>query len=273
MLIESLTPPAAVADAPAPADTHVTWRPVAPRYDRAKRAFDMVAGAVGLLLALPVMAIAWVIVRLTSDGPGLYSQSRVGRHGRMFTIYKLRTMYHQCEAKSGVKWSSMNDSRVTPVGWVLRMLHIDELPQLWNILRGEMSLIGPRPERPEFVALFLQSIPGYSERLQVRPGLTGLAQIQLPPDTNIESVKLKLVLDRCYVDRIGPWLDLRILLGTSVYLIGLSFAGVRELLRLPNPLEDGSANEAGQPEALADTVIDKVDATTTVVLPAAPTNK
>jgi lipopolysaccharide/colanic/teichoic acid biosynthesis glycosyltransferase len=268
MLTESVSPPVAGADAPAPADATVIWRPIAPRYAWAKRAFDLAAGAALLLLSLPAIAIAWAAVRLTSDGPGFYSQTRVGRHGRVFHIYKLRTMTHDCEARFGVRWATKNDIRVTPVGWLLRKLHLDELPQLWNILCGEMSLIGPRPERPEFVGPFLQSIPGYAERLQVRPGLTGLAQIQLPPDSNIESVQRKLVLDRCYVDRLGASLDLRILAGTVVYLLGLSYAGVRDLVRLPNPLVDGSLNEAGRPDSLGDTVIDSVDSTKTVVLKA-----
>jgi lipopolysaccharide/colanic/teichoic acid biosynthesis glycosyltransferase len=268
MLTESVSPPVAGAQTPAPADATVIWRPIAPRYAWVKRAFDLAAGAALLLLSLPAIGIAWAAVRLTSDGPGLYSQTRVGRHGRVFRIYKLRTMTHNCEVKSGVRWATRNDVRVTPVGWVLRKLHVDELPQLWNILCGEMSLIGPRPERPEFVGPFLQSIPGYSERLQVRPGLTGLAQIQLPPDSCIESVQRKLVLDRCYVNRLGASLDFRILAGTVVYLLGLSYAGVRDLVRLPNPLVDGSLDDTGRPETLADTVIDSADSTMTVVLKA-----
>jgi hypothetical protein len=144
---------------------------------------------------------------------------------------------------------------VTPVGRVLRKLHLDELPQLFNVLRGDMSLVGPRPERPEFVGPLSDAIPGYAERHRVRPGVTGLAQIQLPPDTDVESVRRKLVLDRCYARRCGLWLDLRILLGTALYLAGFSYDRVRRLARLPNPLADGPA--AGpRPPARADRVSD-----------------
>src|SRR5205823_3448469 len=108
------------------------------------------------------------------------------RFGEPFIILKLRTMYDRCEAKTGAAWATRNDPRVTPVGRVLRKLHIDELPQLLNILRGDMSLVGPRPERPEFVGPLSRALPGYADRLQVRPGLTGLAQIQLPPDSDLE---------------------------------------------------------------------------------------
>src|SRR5213078_1616461 len=115
----------------------------------------------------------WVLVRLTSAGPGFYSQVRVGRGGRPYRIYKIRTMYHNCEAVSGVRWSTKNDPRVTPVGGVLRQLHLDELPQLWNVLVGDMSLVGPRPERPEFVAELTKQIPYYGQRHALRPGITG----------------------------------------------------------------------------------------------------
>ena len=145
-------------------------------------------------------------------------------------------MSYNCELKTGAKWCTKNDSRITPLGKILRKLHLDELPQLWNVLRGDMSLVGPRPERPEFVVLLSADVQGYTERLRVRPGVTGLAQIQLPADTDVESVRTKLVLDRCYVDRCNLWLDLRLMLGTALYLPGLSYATVRRLMRLPNPL-------------------------------------
>jgi lipopolysaccharide/colanic/teichoic acid biosynthesis glycosyltransferase len=203
-----------------------------------KRACDLGIGFALLLPALPVIAAAWVLVRLTSAGPGFYSQVRVGLNGRHYRIYKIRSMAHNCEANSGARWATKNDARVTPVGRVLRKLHIDELPQLFNVLKGDMSLVGPRPERPEFVGPLSAVIPGYAERHRVRPGVTGLAQIQLPPDTDVESVKRKLVLDRCYAQRCGLWVDLRILLGTALYLAGFSYDGVRRVVRLPNPLAD-----------------------------------
>jgi lipopolysaccharide/colanic/teichoic acid biosynthesis glycosyltransferase len=218
-------------------------------YDRAKRLIDLCIAVLMLIAAAPVVFAAWALVRLTSRGPGFYSQARVGRGGEPFVILKVRTMYHDCEARSGARWATRNDPRVTPVGRVLRKLHIDELPQLLNVLRGDMSLVGPRPERPEFVGPLAQSLPNYMDRLRVRPGLTGLAQIQLPPDSDLESVRRKLLLDRVYVARGGLGLDLRLLAGTAVYLCGVSYAGVRRVLWLPNPLADLA-------DPLADTVVE-----------------
>jgi lipopolysaccharide/colanic/teichoic acid biosynthesis glycosyltransferase len=190
------------------------------------------------VVALPIIGLAWALVRATSAGSGFYSQIRVGRNGRQYRIYKLRTMYHNCEANSGASWCTKGDPRVTRVGRVLRKLHIDELPQLLNVIRGDMSLVGPRPERPEFVGPLSQQVPGYTDRLMVRPGVTGLAQIQLPPDEDIEDVRKKVVLDRCYAERYGLWLDLRIMAGTVVYLMGFSYNAVRRVMVLPNPLVD-----------------------------------
>jgi len=188
-----------------------------------------------LAVAAPVIVAGWLAVRLTSRGPGFYSQTRLGRYGRPYRILKLRSMYHNCEAASGIRWSTRGDSRVTPVGRVIRKLHIDELPQLWNVAVGEMSLVGPRPERPEFVGPLQAQISGYSDRMLVRPGLTGLAQVQLPPDSGIDSVRAKLVLDLYYVRHQSLSLDARILFGTAGYVLGLSYAAVRVLAGLPNP--------------------------------------
>ena len=138
------------------------------------------------------MAVAAIVVKLTSRGPAFYTQIRLGQDGRAYAIYKLRTMTHDCEKLSGPQWSKKGDCRVTAVGRLLRRSHLDELPQLWNVLRGEMSLIGPRPERPEFVPRLERSLPHYRARLHVRPGVTGLAQVQLPPDTDLGSVRRKL---------------------------------------------------------------------------------
>jgi lipopolysaccharide/colanic/teichoic acid biosynthesis glycosyltransferase len=208
------------------------------RSETLKRCCDLFFSLVIAVIAIPVIVMAWVLVRVTSPGPGFYSQVRVGRNGRHYRIYKIRSMRYNCEAGSGAAWSTKRDPRVTRVGKIFRALHIDELPQLLNVLRGDMSLVGPRPERPEFVGPLSEKIPGYTMRLLVRPGVTGLAQIQLPPDTDIESVRTKLVLDRCYVKSGGFWLDLRIMLGTVIYLMGVSYARIRKLMRLPNPLAD-----------------------------------
>ena len=220
-----------------------------PRSERFKRVCDVLISLTISIVAIPMIAAAWVVVRLTSSGPGFYSQLRVGRNGRVFRIYKIRTMYHNCEAVSGVKWCTKNDPRVMFVGRLLRKFHIDELPQLWNVLRGDMSLVGPRPERPEFVGPLAAQIPGYAERLTVRPGVTGLAQIQLPPDTDIDSVRRKLMFDQCYVRTGSIWLDLRIILGTVVYLLGFSYSAVRKAMLLPNPLADfhGGHSAGSQP--------------------------
>jgi len=216
-------------------------------YPLVKDVADRAMGLVLFLIFLPVMAVAALLVRRTSNGPALYSQIRVGRGYRTFWIYKLRTMYHNCEAGAGAKWCTRGDTRVTPLGRWLRRLHIDELPQLWNVMRGDMSLVGPRPERPEFVGPLEKMIPGYVRRLTVKPGVTGLAQIQRPADTDVESVRKKLVLDLCYIDRLGASLDLRIMLGTVLYLAGASYAGVRQIMRLP-----GGPREV----AMTDTVLE-----------------
>ncbi len=205
---------------------------------RTKRACDVAFGCALVPFVFPVILVLWAIVRLTSPGPGFYSQVRVGRGSELYRIYKIRTMANNCEAKTGVQWASKGDARVTPVGRVLRKLHLDELPQLWNVIRGDMSLVGPRPERPEFVVPLSAEIEGYPERHRVRPGVTGLAQIQLPADSSLESVQTKLVLDRYYVENGNFGLDLRIMLGTVVYLCGLSYARVRRAVWLPNPLAE-----------------------------------
>ena len=157
-----------------------------------KPAMDRVFAAVLLVPAAPVMLVVMGLVRLTSPGPMIYRQTRLGRGGRPFTMYKIRTMIHDCERLTGARWLTPGDCRVTPIGRFLRATHLDELPQLWNILRGEMSLVGPRPERPEIVPQLERVLPAYRERLRVRPGVTGLAQVQLAPDTDLESVRRKL---------------------------------------------------------------------------------
>jgi lipopolysaccharide/colanic/teichoic acid biosynthesis glycosyltransferase len=187
-------------------------------YQPVKRVLDVVLALLISVVAVPVMLLAAVLVKLTSRGPVLYSQTRVGRGGRPFTIYKIRSMHHDCEKISGVRWSRTGDPRVLPIGRLLRRTHIDELPQLWNILRGEMSLVGPRPERPEFVPQLEQAIPHYRDRLLVLPGVTGLAQIHLEPDTDLSSVERKLMFDLYYIKHLSFWSDLRILLATTVHV-------------------------------------------------------
>lgn len=206
-LIESQQAPTAAA-LPAP-----NW------YDPCKRGAEFLI-AIGLLVAAaPVMLLAAIVVKLTSRGPAVYSQTRVGRYGQPYTIYKIRTMVNDCEKASGVRWATTHDPRITTVGRFLRKTHIDELPQLWNVIRGDMSLIGPRPERPEFTAHLEKAIPHYSERLAIRPGMTGLA-LRLP-DTDLNSVRRKLTYDLYYVRRASPTLDVQILIATACYLVGV----------------------------------------------------
>jgi lipopolysaccharide/colanic/teichoic acid biosynthesis glycosyltransferase len=195
---------------------------------------DFVLAAMISLPALPIVLLAALAVKLTSRGPAFYSQTRLGLHGVPFTIYKLRTMIHNCESLTGPRWSIPGDPRVTAIGWFLRAAHLDELPQLLNVLRGQMSLIGPRPERPEFVPELERALPAYRQRLQVRPGVTGLAQVQLPPDTDLGSVRKKLAHDLYYVRYLSPWLDVRLLACTAFYAVGIPFRLLSKALHVPD---------------------------------------
>lgn len=215
-------------------------------YAASKVVIDMVVALVLLALTWPIILLLMVLVKVTSRGTALYTQKRLGLDGQPYTIYKIRTMEHDCERSTGPVWSGTRDPRVMPLGRFLRRCHLDELPQLWNVVRGEMSLVGPRPERPEFVRLLERVIPGYRERLRVRPGITGLAQIQLPPDENLEAVHRKVAHDVYYVRQMGPWLDLRILAGTGLKVLGVSFEVTRRVLRLPVPADNAWANRAPQ---------------------------
>jgi lipopolysaccharide/colanic/teichoic acid biosynthesis glycosyltransferase len=211
------------------------WLPLQQWYLPCKRTVDFLVALSLLLVTAPVLALAALLVKLTSSGPALYSQTRSGANGRPFSIYKLRTMSHNCESLSGPRWSTPGDSRITPLGRFLRRSHVDELPQLWNVIRGDMSLVGPRPERPEFIPRLAQALPHYTERLLVRPGMTGLAQVQLPADTDIDSVRRKLAYDLYYVRHLSPWLELRIFLGTLFYLFRLPLHLMPRLGLVPQP--------------------------------------
>jgi lipopolysaccharide/colanic/teichoic acid biosynthesis glycosyltransferase len=208
---------------------------------------DRLAALVMLIAAAPVIGLSALLVKLTSRGPAFYTQTRLGLRGRLFTIYKLRTMIHNCESLTGPRWSIPGDPRVTPLGCFLRATHLDELPQLINVLRGDMSLIGPRPERPEFLSDLEQAFPHYTNRLAIRPGVTGLAQIQLPADTDLDSVRRKLAFDLYYIHKVGLWLDLRILICTAFYAAGVPYRALRGLFRIP----DGEVVERHAEMALA----------------------
>ncbi len=183
-------------------------------YQLLRRLLDMVFASVGLALflaALPLLALA---IRLDSPGPIFYHQQRVGRAGRIFTVHKLRSMVVEAETKTGPRWACAGDPRITRVGRFLRKTRLDEFPQLLNVLRGEMSVIGPRPERPEFVGALADRIPFYRTRLAVTPGLTGWAQVRYRYGNTTEDALRKLQYDLYYVRHQSPMLDLMILLRT-----------------------------------------------------------
>jgi lipopolysaccharide/colanic/teichoic acid biosynthesis glycosyltransferase len=197
-----------------------------------KAVSDFVLAFLLLIPASVILVVIGVLVKLTSRGPVFYRQTRLGKDGIPFTLYKIRTMTHNCEVHSGVRWSHPGDPRVTLLGRLLRPSHLDELPQLWNVLKGDMSLVGPRPERPEFVPVLEKEIPEYPRRLAIRPGITGLAQVQLPPDTDLNSVRRKLAHDLHYLERLSLWLDVRILLCTVFKVLCMPMDISRRLLGL-----------------------------------------
>ena len=174
-----------------------------------KRATDIVGAGIGLILSLPIMLVVAAAVKLSSPGPVFYRQRRVGQHGRVFTLRKFRSMRQDAEVATGAVWAAgRNDPRVTRVGRYLRRTHLDELPQLWNILVGDMSLIGPRPERPEFVTDLSRVIPFYGQRHLVRPGLTGWAQVWQAYGASVDETMEKLQYDLFYIKNMSVLLDL-----------------------------------------------------------------
>ena len=181
----------------------------------AKRAFDIIAAVCGLVLALPLLAVAALVVKLSSPrDPILYHQERVGLNGEVFTIHKFRTMRLDAEAGTGPVWSTANDTRVTAVGQFMRRTRVDEIPQLWNVLCGEMSLIGPRPERPAFVEQLTRQIPFYGQRHVVKPGLTGWAQVRYSYGASVEDAIEKMQYDLFYVKNLSMRFDIAIALET-----------------------------------------------------------
>lgn len=179
-----------------------------------KRTFDLGVGALFAIVALPIMGVVALLVRWTSEGPALYSQQRVGKDGRIFTIQKFRSMRQDAESQTGAVWSTKGDSRITPIGGFLRRSRLDELPQLWNILRGDMSFVGPRPERPEFVRELTHQIPFYGQRHVVKPGLTGWAQVRYSYGASVEDALEKLQYDLFYVKHMSITFDVFIIIST-----------------------------------------------------------
>jgi exopolysaccharide biosynthesis polyprenyl glycosylphosphotransferase len=186
-----------------------------------KRCLDLVVSAVLLVTAMPVLGLAMLAIAIEGGGPVIYRQERVGYQGRTFTVLKLRSMTHDAERDGKAEWASDRDPRVTRVGRIIRRMRIDELPQLLNVLKGEMSFVGPRPERPEFVAMLVEQIPFYAVRHSVKPGLTGWAQVRYAYGASVEQSIRKLEYDLYYVKNHTLFLDLMILLETvRVVLLG-----------------------------------------------------
>src|SRR5579885_3227553 len=178
--------------------------------------WNTIFAAVGVILAAPFMLLTALAVRLTSPGPVLYRQTRVGLGGQPFTVYKFRSMWADAERATGAVWAAKNDPRVTPVGRIIRKIRFDELPQLLNVLRGEMSIVGPRPERPEFVKLLSEKIPYYRQRHCVRPGITGWAQINYKYGDTLEDTITKLEYDLYYIKNMSFSLDTFIIFHTEI---------------------------------------------------------
>jgi lipopolysaccharide/colanic/teichoic acid biosynthesis glycosyltransferase len=185
-------------------------------FEKFKRLSDIVLSLIGLTFAMPILGFAAILIKLNSRGPVVYKQNRVGEGGKVFQIYKLRTMDIDAEKGTGAVWSVRNDPRVTTVGKVLRKTHIDEIPQLFNVIIGDMSIVGPRPERPELVRDFKKKICDYEKRLTIKPGITGVAQVWHKYDESLRDVKKKIKYDLLYTKKMGLWLDLRVLAQTAV---------------------------------------------------------
>lgn len=176
-----------------------------------KRIFDLTVGLIGTVLSLPIVLIFAFIVKVTSSGPAFYRQERVGYMGSTFNVIKLRSMYQNAESKTGAVWAKKDDPRITTIGKFMRKTRIDELPQFWNVLKGDMSLVGPRPERPVLTEEFSKDIPEFPKRLRIIPGITGYAQINGGYDI---SPKDKCKLDNYYIEHYSLMFDIRMLFGT-----------------------------------------------------------
>jgi sugar transferase (PEP-CTERM system associated) len=182
--------------------------------DLTKRFLDVMLASIGLVLASPIMLLVAIAVRLTSRGPAMYHQERVGQYGRVFVLHKFRSMRIDAEKDTGAVWARSTDARVTSIGGFLRRTRLDEVPQLWNVLRGDMSLVGPRPERPQFVSSLTRDIPYYGQRHSIRPGLTGWAQVRYAYGASVEDALEKLQYDLFYIKNRTLALDLFIIAKT-----------------------------------------------------------
>ncbi|MCV3315597.1 sugar transferase [Pediococcus ethanolidurans] len=176
-----------------------------------KRIFDLTVGLIGTVLSSPIVLVVAILVKLTSKGPAFYKQERVGLMGKSFNVIKLRSMYQNAEARTGVVWAQKNDPRITPIGRFMRKTRVDELPQFWNVLKGDMSLVGPRPERPVLTEEFSRQFSDFPKRLRIIPGITGYAQINGGYDITPDE---KCKLDNYYIEHFSVWFDIKMLLGT-----------------------------------------------------------
>jgi lipopolysaccharide/colanic/teichoic acid biosynthesis glycosyltransferase len=183
-------------------------------YRLLKPLLDRIISIIGLIIVSPVIFAVGLIIKLTSPGPVFYTQERAGKNDRLFKIIKFRTMRIDAVSQGGPVWAKKNDSRITTFGKFLRKTHMDELPQLINVIKGDMSIVGPRPERPFFISKFKDDIPGYAKRLSIKPGITGLAQCYHKYDETIRDVHRKLRYDILYIKRMCWSLDLKIFLLT-----------------------------------------------------------
>lgn len=209
------------------------------RGDRLRRVVNVMAAAILIVLTAPLMIVIALLVCLTSRGPAIYKQPRVGLDrrvtrasgglnprrdrdwgGRIFTMYKFRTMYQQKEGESKQVWAAQDDPRITPLGRILRAFRLDELPQLFNVLLGDMNIVGPRPEQPEIFHDIREQLGYYRRRQRVLPGITGLAQVSLPYDSDLEDVRRKVNLDLEYLRTRSPGEDLRIMVKTMPVMVG-----------------------------------------------------
>ena len=189
-----------------------------------RRMLDIALSMAGLIFAAPVLLIMALLIKLDDAGPVFYRQERVGLGGRVFTLLKLRSMRTDAEL-SGPRWASQQDPRVTRLGRILRLTRLDELPQLFNVLEGSMTLVGPRPERPHFTRHLTQVIPHFAQRVAVKPGITGWAQVNYPYGASVEDARQKLAYDLYYIKHRSLWLDLSILFST-VFVV-LNHTGAR----------------------------------------------
>ena len=179
-----------------------------------KRLFDIIASALGLIILAPVFLVIYIILKVTTPGPAIFVQERIGLHGRPFNIYKFRTMVVNNEQNGIPQLAEANDDRLTPFGRWLRSHHLDELPQLWNVLKGDMSFIGPRPERKYFIDQIMEHDPRYAELYKIRPGLTSYATLYNGYTDTMEKMLRRLELDLYYLDHRSWWFDLKIITKT-----------------------------------------------------------